>query len=65
MTWSKTDASENDIIDSLKLANAYDFVMKLPKKLETVVGERGTELSGGEKDKELFWQELFYEIQLF
>ena len=51
MTWSKTDASENDIIDSLKLANAYDFVMKLPKKLETVVGERGTELSGGERQR--------------
>ena len=51
LTWSKTDASENDIIDSLKLANAYDFVMKLPKKLETVVGERGTELSGGERQR--------------
>ena len=51
MTWSKTDASENDIMNSLKLANAYDFVMKLPKKLETVVGERGTELSGGERQR--------------
>ncbi len=51
LIWSKTNASESEIINSLKLANAYDFVMQLPKKLETIVGERGSELSGGERQR--------------
>lgn len=44
-------AKEKDIISALKLANAYDFVMKLPKKLDSEVGERGVRLSGGQKQR--------------
>lgn len=45
------DATEKDIIQALKLANAYEFVMKLPKGLNSEVGERGVRLSGGQKQR--------------
>lgn len=44
-------ATEADIIKALKLANAYKFVMKLPKGLDSQVGERGVRLSGGQKQR--------------
>lgn len=43
--------SEEEIVKSLKLANAYDFVKKLPKGLDSEVGERGVRLSGGQKQR--------------
>ena len=51
LLWSNSSATEGDIIESLKIANAYDLVMNLPLKLETYVGERGAELSGGERQR--------------
>tara|TARA_B100001939_G_scaffold347782_1_gene370577 strand:- start:429 stop:2081 length:1653 start_codon:yes stop_codon:yes gene_type:complete len=44
-------ASEDQIWDALKIANAYDFVKKLHKGLDTEVGERGVKLSVGEKQR--------------
>lgn len=44
-------ATEKDVITALKLANAYEFVMKLPKGLDSEVGERGVKLSGGQKQR--------------
>lgn len=46
-----TDATEKKVIEALKLANAYDFVMKLPKGLDAEIGERGVKLSGGQKQR--------------
>lgn len=43
--------SDDEIIKALKLANAYDFVKKLPKGLDSEVGERGVRLSGGQKQR--------------
>jgi len=45
------DASEDDIWEALKLAAADDFVRRLPDQLDTVVGDRGIRLSGGEKQR--------------
>lgn len=45
------NATDKEIMHSLKLANAYDFVMGLPKKLESGIGERGVRLSGGQKQR--------------
>ena len=45
------NASEEDIIKALKQANAYDFVMEYPQKLDTLVGEKGVRLSGGQKQR--------------
>jgi ATP-binding cassette, subfamily B, bacterial len=46
-----TKATEEEIINALKLANAYTFVKKLPKGLDSEVGERGVRLSGGQKQR--------------
>lgn len=44
-------ADEKDIINALKLANAYEFVQKLPHGLNSEIGERGLRLSGGQKQR--------------
>ena len=43
--------SEEEIIAAAKAANAYDFIMRLPKQFDTVVGEQGVRLSGGERQR--------------
>ena len=49
--WAKLNCDDNEIKESLKLANAYDFVMSLPQKLDTNVGMRGLEISGGQRQR--------------
>jgi len=49
--YAKTEASEHEVIEATKKAHAYEFIMKLPKKFETIVGEKGARLSGGEKQR--------------
>lgn len=48
---AKPEATEQEIEQALKLANAYDFIMALEKKLDTYVGEGGSQLSGGQKQR--------------
>lgn len=47
----KPDAGEEEIIDAAKRAACHDFIMQLPKGYQTVVGEGGSTLSGGEKQR--------------
>lgn len=51
VSYGNKKANEKQIINSLKLANAYDFVMNFPDKLNTLVGEKGVKLSGGQKQR--------------
>jgi ATP-binding cassette subfamily B protein len=51
VAYGNLEASEREIIKALKLANAYNFVMRLPKQLDSEVGERGVRLSGGQKQR--------------
>lgn len=49
--YAKLDASDDEIYEALKQARLYDRIMTFPEKLDTVVGERGIRLSGGEKQR--------------
>lgn len=48
---AKLDANDKEIETALVKANAYDFVMNLPQGIDTIVGEKGMRLSGGEKQR--------------
>lgn len=47
----REDAAENDIYEAAKLAQCHDFIVKLPDGYETLVGDVGGRLSGGEKQR--------------
>lgn len=51
VAYGKEKASQKEVVEALKKANAYDFVMKLPQGLNSTVGERGVKLSGGQKQR--------------
>lgn len=51
IAYGRPEASRAEIIEAAKQANAYDFIMALPKGFETMVGERGVKLSGGERQR--------------
>lgn len=51
VAYGKEHAAEHEIIQALRLANAHEFVMKLPKGLDSEIGERGVKLSGGQKQR--------------
>lgn len=49
--YGKPGTTKEDVIRAAKLANAHDFILKLPKGYNTIVGERGVKLSGGEQQR--------------
>ena len=51
LRYAKPDATEEDMIRACMQANIYDFIEKQPEGLDTVVGNRGLKLSGGEKQR--------------
>jgi ATP-binding cassette, subfamily B, bacterial len=51
IAYGRPGATQADIERAAKLANAHDFIAKLPKGYATLVGERGIKLSGGERQR--------------
>ena len=51
ITFGNPDASEDDIIRAAKAAYAHDFILEMPKGYDTVIGERGIMISGGQRQR--------------
>ncbi len=51
IAYGKMDATDSEIEAVAKAANAHNFISKMPDKYNTIVGERGMKLSGGEKQR--------------
>ncbi|HBE02678.1 MAG TPA: ABC transporter ATP-binding protein [Spirochaetia bacterium] len=49
--YGRDEASEEEVTEAAKLAHAHDFIIKLPCKYNTVIGERGITLSGGQRQR--------------
>ncbi|MBC8028813.1 MAG: ABC transporter ATP-binding protein [Pyrinomonadaceae bacterium] len=51
ISYGKPDATQAEIEEAARIAFAHDFIMELPEKYETIVGERGIFLSGGQRQR--------------
>ena len=51
IAYAKLDATDDEIFEAAKLSYCNEFIDKLPNKFDTVIGENGTRLSGGEKQR--------------
>jgi ABC-type multidrug transport system fused ATPase/permease subunit len=51
IAYGREDATEDEIIEAAKRANAYEFIVELPQGFDTEVGNRGSLLSGGQRQR--------------
>ncbi|MEO8761088.1 MAG: ATP-binding cassette domain-containing protein, partial [Bacteroidia bacterium] len=51
IAYGRPDATDAEILDAAKQANAFEFIDRFPDKFETKVGERGIQLSGGQRQR--------------
>jgi len=51
IAYAKLDATDDEIFEAAKLSHCNEFIDKLPNKFDTTIGENGTRLSGGEKQR--------------
>jgi ATP-binding cassette subfamily B protein/subfamily B ATP-binding cassette protein MsbA len=49
--YGRLEATREEIIDAARAANAHDFIMRLPDGYDTLIGERGAQMSGGERQR--------------
>ena len=51
IAYGRHDATDAEIEDAARRANAHEFIVKLPEQYETIIGERGVKLSGGQQQR--------------
>ena len=51
IAYGNPQASEEEVIEASRKANAFDFIESFPEKFQTIVGERGVKLSGGQRQR--------------
>lgn len=49
--YGRPNASDSEVLDAAKAANAHEFIQEFPDSYETIVGERGIKLSGGQRQR--------------
>ena len=64
ITYGKTSATEEEIIQAAKEANAWEFIEVFPEGLDTKVGDRGVQLSGGQRQRIAIARALLKDPQL-
>jgi ATP-binding cassette subfamily B protein len=65
LMYGKLDATDEEIVEAAKIVNAHDFIMELPNKYETQVGEGGGKLSTGEKQLISFGRAIIRNPSIF
>ncbi|HSL87175.1 MAG TPA: ATP-binding cassette domain-containing protein, partial [Bacteroidales bacterium] len=51
LLYGNLDATEEEVLEAAKKANAFEFIMAMPEGFQTYIGERGVKLSGGQKQR--------------
>ena len=51
IAFGRPDATEDEIVEAAKLANAHEFIIRMPEGYDSVVGDRGMTLSGGQRQR--------------
>ena len=51
IAYGRHDATEAEVLDAARRANAHEFIVRLPQSYETTIGERGVKLSGGQQQR--------------
>jgi ATP-binding cassette subfamily B protein/subfamily B ATP-binding cassette protein MsbA len=51
IAYGRHNASQDEVVDAARRANAHEFIERLPEQYETFVGERGVKLSGGQQQR--------------
>ncbi|MDB5263608.1 MAG: antibiotic transporter ATP-binding protein [Adhaeribacter sp.] len=51
IAFNKTDATEAEVINAAKIANAHDFILQTDQGYQTIIGDRGGKLSGGQRQR--------------
>ena len=49
--FGRSDVTKDEVVIAAKKVNAFEFIMKLPRRFDTIVGEKGIQLSSGQRQR--------------
>src|SRR5690625_5909085 len=57
--YGQLDATDEEVIQAAKDANAHEFIMQIPEGYDALIGEKGVKLSGGQRQRQAIASEIF------